>query len=50
MWMKQLSVVDNFRFHILVDVLSSRYKLDSYVRAFVQLVFRELNKPESAGI
>lgn len=44
---QQLSMVDDFGFHILVDMLSPRYKLDSNVCPFVQLILCKLN--ESKG-
>ena len=39
MGMQQLTVVDDLCLHILVNMLASSNELDSYVRAFVQLVF-----------
>lgn len=43
-------MVDDLGFYVLVDVLASRYKLDSYICAFVELILRELNKSKCTGV
>lgn len=43
-------MINDLGFHIFVNVLSSRYELDSNVCAFVKLVLRQLNETKRSSI